>query len=225
MLATWVESVKRTGITNFLVIALDDQTGKFAPGWCARSQPERPRSCSHGKDWSGNLARQVCRLGRQGAGQPRHFCAEVPSSQRVSKPWLSCAAIRRVACGGIKAPGADRRRIHRPLDVDVVTLQDPFAFLARDSDVEGLSDGFDERTAYGALRDGALRLCASSQALPGYIDGIDDATMGWARYAQTVRIFVLNSGLFYIQPSERTVRRTGGRPLLLSSRIFERRSA
>ena len=29
--------------------------------------------------------------------------------------------------------------------------------------------------------------------------------MGWARYAQTIRIFVLNSGLFYIQPSNRTV--------------------
>ena len=33
--------------------------------------------------------------------------------------------------------------------MDVVTLQNPFNFLARDSDVEGLSDGFDERTAYG----------------------------------------------------------------------------
>ena len=42
--------------------------------------------------------------------------------------------------------------------------------------------------------------------MAGYIDGIDDPGMGWARYAQTVRIFVLNSGLFYIQPSERTVR-------------------
>ena len=40
----------------------------------------------------------------------------------------------------------------------------------------------------------------------GYVDGIDDPGMGWARYAQTIRIFVLNSGLFYIQPSERTVR-------------------
>jgi hypothetical protein len=39
----------------------------------------------------------------------------------------------------------------------------------------------------------------------GYVDGIDDPGMGWARYAQTIRIFVLNSGLFYIQPSERTV--------------------
>ena len=62
------------------------------------------------------------------------------------------------------------------------------AALARDADVEGLSDGFDERTAYG------------------YIDGIDDPGMGWARYAQTVRIFVLNSGLFYIRPSPRTAR-------------------
>ena len=37
------------------------------------------------------------------------------------------------------------------------------------------------------------------------MDGIDDPSMGWARYAQTIRIFVLNSGLFYIQPSNRTV--------------------
>ena len=37
-------------------------------------------------------------------------------------------------------------------DVDIVTLQNPFNFLARDSDVEGLSDGFDDRTAYGASR-------------------------------------------------------------------------
>ena len=44
--------------------------------------------------------------------------------------------------------------------------QDPFQHLYRDSDVEGMSDGFDERTAYG------------------FIDGFDDPSMGWARYAQ-----------------------------------------
>jgi hypothetical protein len=33
--------------------------------------------------------------------------------------------------------------------VDIVTLQNPFEHLHRDMDVEGLSDGFDERTAYG----------------------------------------------------------------------------
>lgn len=41
---------------------------------------------------------------------------------------------------------------------------------------------------------------------PGYIDGIDDPGMGWARYAQTVRIFVLNSGLFFMRASPRSVR-------------------
>jgi len=29
--------------------------------------------------------------------------------------------------------------------------------------------------------------------------------MGWARYAQTMRVFVMNSGLFYTRPSARTV--------------------
>ena len=51
-------------------------------------------------------------------------------------------------------------------DVDVVVLQNPFLHLYRDYDLEGMSDGFDEATAYG------------------YIDGFDDPSMGWARYAQ-----------------------------------------
>ena len=73
-------------------------------------------------------------------------------------------------------------------DVDIVTLANPFDHLYRDSDVEGLSDGYDTRSAYG------------------WNDGIDDPKMGWARYAQTMRVFAMNSGLFYLKPSERTVR-------------------
>ena len=34
-------------------------------------------------------------------------------------------------------------------DVDIVTLQDPFLHLHRDCDVEGMSDGWDNGTAYG----------------------------------------------------------------------------
>lgn len=68
-------------------------------------------------------------------------------------------------------------------DVDIVTLQNPFDFLERDSDVEGMSDGFDNGTAYG------------------YNDVLDDPTMGWARYAHSMRVFVFNSGLFYIRPT------------------------
>ena len=94
--------------------------------------------------------------------------------------------------------------------MDIVTLQNPFNFLKRDSDIEGLSDGFDDRTAYGARK--TVALPASPAHLPaGYVDGIDDPDMGWARYAQTIRIFVLNSGLFYIMPSNRTARHAAAR--------------
>lgn len=43
--------------------------------------------------------------------------------------------------------------------MDIVTLQNPFDHLYRDSDVEGMTDGFDPNTAYGEIY------------------GIDDATM------------------------------------------------
>mmetsp|Transcript_6937 Transcript_6937/g.11803 ORF Transcript_6937/g.11803 Transcript_6937/m.11803 type:complete len:388 (-) Transcript_6937:991-2154(-) len=72
-------------------------------------------------------------------------------------------------------------------DVDIAVLQNPFESLYRDSDVEGMSDGFDERGAYGA------------------IDGFDDPTMGWARYAQYYKHFNLNSGLFYLLANDRTL--------------------
>ncbi|CAD7701899.1 unnamed protein product [Ostreobium quekettii] len=72
-------------------------------------------------------------------------------------------------------------------DVDVVVLKNPFDRLYRDRDVEGMSDGFDPVTAYG------------------YDDVFDDPLMGWSRYAHTMRIFVLNSGFFYIRPNCRTV--------------------
>ena len=36
-------------------------------------------------------------------------------------------------------------------DVDIVTLQNPFDHLYRDSDVEGMTDGHDSGTAYGEI--------------------------------------------------------------------------
>ncbi|EFJ42727.1 hypothetical protein VOLCADRAFT_107128 [Volvox carteri f. nagariensis] len=72
-------------------------------------------------------------------------------------------------------------------DVDIVTLQNPFDHLYRDEDVEALSDGYDEQTAYG------------------WDDVHDDPKMGWSRWAHTIRVFTLNSGLFYIRPNERTI--------------------
>eukprot|EP00270_Netrium_digitus_P004873 TRINITY_DN1628_c0_g1_i2.p1 TRINITY_DN1628_c0_g1~~TRINITY_DN1628_c0_g1_i2.p1 ORF type:complete len:414 (+),score=116.44 TRINITY_DN1628_c0_g1_i2:93-1334(+) len=68
-------------------------------------------------------------------------------------------------------------------DVDIVFVQNPFNFLHRDCDVESMTDGVDNGTAYG------------------YNDVHDDPAMGWARYVHTMRIYVFNSGLFYIRPT------------------------
>ncbi|KAL8250631.1 hypothetical protein R6Q59_034324 [Mikania micrantha] len=68
-------------------------------------------------------------------------------------------------------------------DVDIVYLQNPFDHIYRDSDVESMSDGHDNMTAYG------------------YNDVSDDPSMGWARYAHTMRIWVYNSGFFYLRPT------------------------
>eukprot|EP00878_Enallax_costatus_P031431 GHUV01034376.1.p1 GENE.GHUV01034376.1~~GHUV01034376.1.p1 ORF type:complete len:298 (+),score=65.46 GHUV01034376.1:1192-2085(+) len=72
-------------------------------------------------------------------------------------------------------------------DIDICVLQDPFKHLYRDHDLEGMSDGFDKPTAYGL------------------IDGFDDPSMGWARFAQKEVHFNLNSGLFYVKANPRTI--------------------
>lgn len=56
----------------------------------------------------------------------------------------------------------------------------------RDSDVEGMTDGFDD-AAY-------MRL-----------EGVTDASMGWSQYAQSWKVFAMNSGLFYLRANERTI--------------------
>lgn len=33
----------------------------------------------------------------------------------------------------------------------------------------------------------------------GYNDVADDPSMGWGRYAHSMRVFVINSGTFYIR--------------------------
>jgi arabinosyltransferase len=59
-------------------------------------------------------------------------------------------------------------------DVDIVALQNPFKFLQRDVDVEGMSDGWDQAKAYG------------------YNDVFDSPEMGWSRYSHSMRVSVIN---------------------------------
>ena len=66
-------------------------------------------------------------------------------------------------------------------DTDVVYMTDPFQALYRDSDIESMSDGWDNKTAHGD------------------IEHIDDLAMGIARHVPaTMRMAALNSGLWYV---------------------------
>lgn len=70
-------------------------------------------------------------------------------------------------------------------DVDVAVLRNPFLTgeLVRDCDVEAMTVGHDHATAYG------------------YNDVTDDASMGWARYAHTMRVFAMDVGFFLARPT------------------------
>ncbi|XP_030446993.1 arabinosyltransferase RRA3-like [Syzygium oleosum] len=147
MLEVWFTSIKRVGIPNYLVVALDDEI------------------------------ENLCKLN------------DVPVYKR--DPDQDIDAVGK--SGGNHAVSGLKFRILREFlqlgysvllsDVDIVYLQNPFDYLYRDSDVESMSDGHSNYTAYG------------------YNDVFDEPAMGWARYAHTMRIWVYNSGFFYMRPT------------------------
>lgn len=59
-------------------------------------------------------------------------------------------------------------------DVDIVTIRNPFDYVVRDSDVEGMTDGWDDPKAYG------------------YNDVFDDPQMHWSRFSHSMRVSVIN---------------------------------
>ena len=58
--------------------------------------------------------------------------------------------------------------------MDIVTIQNPFEHLVRDSDIEGMTDGWDDPKAYG------------------YNDVFDDPAMHWSRFSHSMRVSVIN---------------------------------
>lgn len=147
MLEVWFTNIKRVGIPNFLVVALDDDTVKF----CESNQvPVYKRDPDEGID-------SIGRTGGNHAVSGLKF--------RILREFLQLGYSVLLS------------------DVDIVYLQNPFDHLIRDSDVESMSDGHNNMTAYG------------------YNDVFDEPAMGWARYAHTMRIWVFNSGFFYIRPT------------------------
>ena len=68
-------------------------------------------------------------------------------------------------------------------DVDLVYLRNPFDHLYRDCDVESMTDGHNNITAYG------------------YDELFEEPSMGWAKTSHSIRNWLHNSGLFYIRPT------------------------
>ncbi|KAL8466623.1 hypothetical protein ACS0TY_035610 [Phlomoides rotata] len=147
MLELWFTNIKKVGIRNYVVVALDD------------------------------TIEELCKSN------------DVPVYKR--DPDAAIDSIGKT--GGNHAVSGLKFKILREFlqlgygvllsDVDIVFLQNPFDHLYRDSDVESMSDGHNNMTAYG------------------YNDVFDEPAMGWARYAHTMRIWVYNSGFFYIRPT------------------------
>ncbi|XP_052194732.1 arabinosyltransferase RRA3-like [Diospyros lotus] len=147
MLGVWFTNIKRVGIPNYLVIALDEEIANFCQ---SNDVPIYRRDPDEGID-------SIARTGGNHAVSGLKF--------RILREFLQLGYSVLLS------------------DVDIVYLQNPFDHLYRDSDVESMTDGHDNKTAYG------------------YNDVFDEPSMGWARYAHTMRIWVYNSGFFYIRPT------------------------
>lgn len=147
MLEVWFNSIKRVGIPNYLVVALDEEIANF---------------CRHNDVpvYEGDPDEGIYSIGRTGGN---HVVSGLKF--QILREFLQLGYSVLLS------------------DVDIVYLQNPFEHFHRDLDVESMSDGHDNRTAYG------------------YDYVYDEPSMGWARYAHTMRIWVYNSGFFYIRPT------------------------
>ncbi|CAJ2675560.1 unnamed protein product [Trifolium pratense] len=147
MLQVWFTNIKKVGIPNYLVVALDDKIEEFCK---SNDVPVYRRDPDQGVD-------SIAKSGGNHAVSGLKF--------RILREFLQLGYSVLLS------------------DVDIVYLQNPFDYIYRDSDVESMTDGHNNHTAYG------------------YNDVFDEPSMGWARYAHTMRIWVYNSGFFYIRPT------------------------
>ena len=144
MLSTFLVGVARAKITNALVVALDDETARFARSKGAHTY----------------VRKLVSRTG---------------STDNHATSGLKFQIIHEFISAGCAVLLSD---------VDVVWLQNPFTLpsLYRDSDVEGMTDGWDDPTAYG---------------------------YDWRSGSGSLRLSARNSGLFYVRATRETLAMMG----------------
>ncbi|KAK6136756.1 hypothetical protein DH2020_029510 [Rehmannia glutinosa] len=154
MLEMWFTNIKRVGLPNYLVYALDEEIASLCE---SRNVPVYQRDPDEVKRETDKNFESVARTEGNHAVSGLKF--------RILREFLQLGYSVLLS------------------DVDIIYLQNPFEHLYRDSDVESMTDGHNNMTAYG------------------YNDVFDEPSMGWARYAHTMRIWVYNSGFFYIRPT------------------------
>ncbi|KAI3855841.1 hypothetical protein MKX03_036995 [Papaver bracteatum] len=135
ILAVWFNNIKRVGILNYLVVALDDNIASFCE---LNDVPVYKRDSDESFD-------EIARIGRKHDVSGLKF--------RVLREFLQLGLLARP----------------------------PFDHIYRDSDVESMTDGHNNMTSYG------------------FNDVFDEPSMGWGRYVHTMRVWVFNSGFFYIR--------------------------
>ncbi|GJP33728.1 hypothetical protein CLOM_g18248 [Closterium sp. NIES-68] len=180
LMEMWIKQVINVGITNALVICLDSST---------------EAACN-----AASANQVACYLAPNlpaAFGPPQGSANESPN-QRAASVIDSLNGAKFYVLRDALALGYSVL----VSDLDVTILRNPFSSgeLVRDCDIEAMSVGHDEATAYG------------------YNDVTDDPTMGWARYAHTMRVFAMDSGFFLVRPTapalelfDRVAARLGGR--------------
>eukprot|EP00250_Pteridium_aquilinum_P033109 c5208_g1_i1 orf=64-1317(+) len=146
MVRVWFSSIKRVGISNYLLVALDDGIAEF----CQSNQVPYYR-----RDATISAVQKGTGDNHAISGLKFHLLRE----------FLELGYSVLLS------------------DVDILYFQNPFLHLYRDCDVEAMTDGDTNQTAYG------------------FDDVKEDPKMGWSRFAHTMRIWVFNSGFFYIRPT------------------------
>ena len=149
MLQLWIEGLQKTEITNYMIVALDEQTAR----WC--EQHNAPYYL-------------------------RSLTSITGSTDNHATSGLKFEILKEFIKIGVNVLLSD---------VDIVWMRDPFKndLLYRDVDVEGMSDGWDDRTTYGFRWKSLAR---------GQQVSADELTY---------RMFVKNSGLFFTQATHESL--------------------
>ena len=189
MLGQFVDTVQRAAVTNFLVVALDQQTADF-------------------------LQR------KQAPHYLRPLRSRTGSTDNHATSGLKFRILAELLSVGVSV---------LLTDVDVVLTRDPFPALYRDSDVEGMTDGWDDESAYGHIHElplargagtpwfagggghwtaGGAPASASTPAVDGSGGGaLVGAAPGHAKAPlRSVRMVARNSGLFYLSATHEALR-------------------